>query len=58
MSISFGCGRKAALRYLLFWHTRSWGTSQFARSYVYKSSGPAVMVVCPTSMRYPSGSRM
>ena len=26
--------------------------------YAYKSKGPAVMVVCPTSMRYPSGSRM
>jgi hypothetical protein len=29
-----------------------------SRSHAYKSSGPAVTVVCPTSMRYPSGSRM
>jgi nitroimidazol reductase NimA-like FMN-containing flavoprotein (pyridoxamine 5'-phosphate oxidase superfamily) len=27
-------------------------------SYTYKSSGAAVIVVCPTSIRYPSGSRM
>jgi hypothetical protein len=26
--------------------------------YTYRSRGPAVIVVCPTSMRYPSGSRM
>jgi hypothetical protein len=31
---------------------------RFTKSYAYKSRGPAVMVVCPTSMRYPSGSRI
>jgi hypothetical protein len=27
-------------------------------NYVYKSRGFVDMIVCPTSMRYPSGSRM
>jgi hypothetical protein len=38
--------------------TGSCGRTKFAKSHAYTSSGPAVMVVCPTSMRYPSGSRM
>jgi hypothetical protein len=34
------------------------GDRPAASRYEYKSSGAAVIVVCPTSIKYPSGSRM